>query len=480
MADGWALKGANELNPYLNGGYAPVDREVSAADLPVIGEIPKDIAGLYVRNGPNPQAPPAGLHHWFDGDGMLHGLWLEGGKARYANRYMRGADFQAPDAEAPGIFSPANRTRAGNRVYKDTANTDVIVHNGKILALWYISGVPVAVDPLTLETIRDETFSGALPRNISAHSKTDPQTGEFVFFDYALYEPWMSFGTVSREGALTHFTQVELPGPRLPHDMALTSKHIVLMDLPVTFTQKAIAQGTWNIQQLNQPTRFGIIPRTARGDAVKWFEVPPAYIYHVINAWDEGDEVVMAACKMVPNGQTPNTEKYGPYAPMVVVLNLHAVPVIWRFNMKTGAVSETQLDDRISEFPVINLARTGQKNRYGYTVSMAPGPLQAFDGIYKYDLETGAAALHRFPAGTYGSEPAFAPRLGAAAEDDGYLITFTADQAGRSEALILDARDMEAAPLARIALPQRVPFGFHGTWANAEEISMGKTASRAA
>src|SRR5690606_7775988 len=130
---------------------------------------------------------------------MLHAIHFENGKASYRNRYVRTDDFKAElanNVEAGGVLLPANRARA-NKVYKDTANTDVIIHNGQLMALWYISGTPVRVDARTLETIGNETFGGKLPRNVSAHSKVDPETGEFVFFDYSLYEPWMTFGTVS-------------------------------------------------------------------------------------------------------------------------------------------------------------------------------------------------------------------------------------------------------------------------------------------
>jgi carotenoid cleavage dioxygenase len=454
-------------NPYLEGLYAPVREEVTARDLPVIGEIPRDLFGAYYRNGPNPMSPPKGMHHWFDGDGMLHGVWFENGRARYANRYVRTADFEAEleGADAmPGIFSPARVVDGRRTVYKDTANTDIVVHNGRLLALWYISGQPVAVDLATLDTIGLEDFGGALPRNVSAHSKVDPVTGEFVFFDYALYEPKMSFGTVSADNRLTHFQEVDLPGPRLPHDMGLTENYVVLHDLPVVFTNCAIRNRMWQIHVADQPTRFGVAPR--RGGAVKWFEFPTSYIYHVINCWEEGDEVVMAACKMVPNGYAPNPATYGAYAPMVAVLALRAQPFLWRMDLKTGEGRETRLDDQLSEFPVVNLDFAGRRTRWSYHVVMDDHVLQRFSALRKYDLSTGRSERHDFPTGVYGSEPAFAPREGASDEDDGYVVSFVTSGAGASEVHVLDARNFAAPPLARVMLPQRVPAGFHGTWSN--------------
>lgn len=453
----------NDLNPYLHGLYAPVSKEATADGLEVAGEIPRDLHGGYFRNGPNPATPPAGLHHWFDGDGMIHGVWFENGAARYRNRYVKTQDYQANGgAELAGIFEPARTVEGRKVVYRDTANTDLVYHNGRLLALWYISGQPVAVDAETLETIRTETFNGALPGNISAHSKVDPETGELVFFDYALYEPKMWTGTVSADGALTHFQEIDLPGPRLPHDMGMTENYVILHDLPVIFSEQAIRNRMWQIHVADQPTRFGVVPR--KGGEARWFEFPTCYIYHVINAWEDGDDVVMAACKMVPNGFDPDPQ-YGPYAAMADVLALRAQPFIWRMNMKTGAGREEQIDDRLSEFPVVNNAYAGRRTRYSYHVIFDDCIPQRFSGLMKYDLQTGTAERHDFPEGVYGSEPAFAPRIGAVEEDDGYVVTFTADHEGRSEAHIIDARDFTAQPRARVRLPQRVPAGFHGVWA---------------
>lgn len=470
----FAERDLQSLNPYLLGPFAPIADEIAVADLRVDGEIPKDIDGAYFRNGPNPRVPPKGLHHWFDGDAMLHALYLEGGKASYRNRYVRSRDFCDDERGAlkrGGIFSRA-RDDGGATVYKDTANTDIVCHAGKLTALWYISGRPVRVDPLTLETIGEESFGGRLPGNISAHSKVDPKTGEFVFFDYALYEPWYAYGVASAQNELLHFTQIDLPGPRLPHDMAMTENHVVLMDLPVVFTEAGIREKLWRIHtDPKLPTRFGVLPRRGDGRAVRWFEFDPCYIYHVVNAWEDGDEIVLFCCKYVDNGR-PLDPEYGPYAPMVNVLALRAVLTEWRMNLKTGAKKERQVDDAISEFPVINLAYTGRKNRYSYHVAIPDLPTQLFDGLYKYDLSTGKRTKHCFAPNYFGTEPAFAPRDGAKSEDDGYLVTFVANaDTGASEALIIDAQDFAGPPLARIHIPQRVPLGFHGTWANRSEMS---------
>ncbi len=464
--------GLNALNPYLHGSYAPVSDELTLLELEVIGKIPRDMHGAYLRNGPNPLSAPQDLHHWFDGDGMLHGVYFEDGRAEYRNRYVRGQDFldgQRGESRVGGVLRPASQERIV-KPYKDTANTDVVLHGGSLLALWYISGNPVRLDARTLETLGEETFGGRLPRHVSAHSKVDPRNGEFVFFDYALYEPWMALGVVSADNQLLNFQQIELPGPRLPHDLAITQNYAIVHDLPVVFTDEARRAGKWSITVADLPARFGVIPRNGCSTDIRWFETDPCYIYHVVNAWEDGDVVVMHACKMVPNGLRPNPQ-HGPYASMVTVLNLQAVMCEWRMNLATGGIRCRQLDDRICEFPLINQDYSGQRSRYGYAMSIAPTETLRFDGIYKYELETGQPVMHRYEPGVFGSEAAFAPRIGGAEEDEGYLVSFTTDEASqRSEVRIMDARDLARSPLARIRLPRRVPAGFHATWARGDQI----------
>jgi carotenoid cleavage dioxygenase-like enzyme len=180
------LATATEVNPYLEGPFAPTHEEVTVADLEVVGKIPEDLNGVYVRNGPNPQFEPRGRYHWFDGDGMVHALHVSEGSATYRNRWVRTSGFERErDAGTTlwrGIIEPWRENPPGERE-KDTANTDVIFHNERLLALWYRAGKPYALDPLTLEPLGAEDFDGTLRCEVSAHAKVDERTGELCFFD---------------------------------------------------------------------------------------------------------------------------------------------------------------------------------------------------------------------------------------------------------------------------------------------------------
>ncbi|MGH3624272.1 MAG: carotenoid oxygenase family protein, partial [Sciscionella sp.] len=286
----------DEPNPYLLGVYAPVHTEIDAADLRVIGEIPRDLNGVYLRNGPNPRYPPKGRYHWFDGDGMVHAVHFENGTARYRNRWVRTKAFDAETEAGKALWTGVMEPPAGNPFgnthglgLKDNANTDVVFHRGRVLATWYLCGSPYAVDPLSLETLGAEDFLGTLVGDMMAHPKVDERTGELFWFDFGPRPPYLRYGVVSGHGRVSHTTDVPLPGPRLPHDMAITENYAVLMDLPLIQDPVAARQGRHKIIfERSLPARVGVLPRYGDGAAVRWFEANPCYIYHVVNAWEQG------------------------------------------------------------------------------------------------------------------------------------------------------------------------------------------------
>jgi carotenoid cleavage dioxygenase-like enzyme len=464
-----------QSNPYLLGSYSPVDTEISAENLAIIGEIPRDLNGVYVRNGPNPQFQPKGRYHWFDGDGMLHAVHIKDGQVAYRNRWIRTSAFTRENEAGhllwTGLLEPmTNNPREAP--LKDSANTDVIFHNCQLLALWYLCGKPYKIDPLTLETIGAEDFGGKLRNNVSAHAKVDEHTGEMMFFDYGPRPPYLTYGVVSANGTLVNCVPIDLPGPRLPHDMAITEHYSILYDFPLFTDQNALRQGRYKIDFHRElPTRFGIIPRHGDNTQIRWFEADPCYMYHTINAWEAGDEIILEGCR-VKKPTPPDVASDGKLERMLAYLRLDACIYRWRFNLRTGAVHEGPLDDNNTEFPTINTWQMGHQSRYAYNVHISSAPTLLFDGLVKYDTATGRSDTHWFGPGVYGSEAPFAPRSNATAEDDGYLLTFVYDEREScSELHILDARDITAEPIARVRIPQRVPIGFHACWVPEEKLS---------
>lgn len=465
--------GVNANNPYLLGPFAPVARELEATDLPVVGEVPRDLSGAYYRNGPNPRFAPRGGYHWFDGDGMVHAVHIEDGRVRYLNRYVRTSGLAQDEAAGQARWSGLMECRKENPGpwYKDTSNTDLVFHNERLLASWYLAGAISELDPHTLETLGTSDFEPGRRAKISAHPKVDPRTGELLFFDYGTRPPYMQYGVIGPDGALKHMVPIELPGPRLPHDMAFTDNYSILMDLPVFLRPQAVKLGRWLVEfHRDIPSRFGVIPRYGAPDEIRWFEADPCYVYHSVNAWEEGDEVVMLGCRVDDPIPTPNPEE-GRWSHLIANLQVRARLHRWRFNLRTGDTRQEYLDDVIAEFPTIDAGRTGQSTTYAYHSRLNTDRALLFDGIIKYNTNTGTSTVMEYGPGRYGSEAPFAPRIGAKSEDDGYVVSFVTDEnTDSSELWILDATQLDAGPVARVGLPQRVPLGFHACWVNGDAL----------
>lgn len=451
-------------NYFLQGNFAPVTEEVTEAELKVIGKVPAELNGLFVRNGPNPQFPPLRHYHWFDGDGMLHAVLLRQGKASYRNRWIRTEGWkeerQAGKALYPSLLDPPG---GGPPRFKNTANTSVLWHHGKLLALWE-AGPPTEVRIPELETVGLYTFGGQLKHPFTAHPKVDPVTGEVLCFGYSfLAKPYLQYSVISPAGRIVSTTPIELPRPVMMHDFAVTANYAVFLDLPEVFSlERAIRGGPPFQFEPEAGARIGILPRKADGSAVRWFSISPCFVFHTLNAWEEGDEVVVVACR---SQKFPAVVEFTPPTNGSGHPNLQdsaAFLYQWRCNLKTGRVVEGPLDDRSTEFPRINERFMGRRVRFGYC-ARSGGEMS--DGLVKYDLEKQTQSFHGHGAGRFGGEGVFVPRRDAVAEDDGWLMTYVFDRnTGRSELVIVDCRDFTAPPTARILLPVRVPYGFHGIW----------------
>jgi len=187
-------------------------------------------------------------------------------------------------------------------------------------------------------------------------------------------------------------------------------------------------------------------------------------MYHTINAWEDGSRIVLLGCRITnPLADDPPSPRRGT-SPTIGFLRLEPALYRWTFDLATGTVREEQLDDTFAEFPRMDNRVLGRRSRYSYHGRMAPAPTMYFDGLVKYDTDSGVRWSYAYPPGWFGGEVAFAPRIGSGAEDDGYLVTFVAEATGASEVYLFDARNIVAGPVARLAVPQRVPTGYHTWW----------------
>ena len=293
-------------HPYRTGPWRPQTTEWDADDLTVVeGEIPHDLDGVYLRNTENPLHPSLKFYHPFDGDGMIHIVGFRDGKAFYRNRFIRTdgllAEDEAGGALWPGLAEPVQIAKrdhgwGARTLMKDASSTDVIVHRGTALTSFYQCGDLYRVNPLTAETLGKEDFNGNFPFDwgVSAHPKVDEATGELLFFTYSKQAPYMRYGVVDANDDLVHITDIPLPGPRLPHDMAFTPNYAILNDFPLFWDPKLL-EADIHLPGFHpdMPSRFAVIPRRGGPDDIRWFEADPTFVLHFTNAYEDGDEIVL-------------------------------------------------------------------------------------------------------------------------------------------------------------------------------------------
>ncbi|MFF7176977.1 carotenoid oxygenase family protein [Streptomyces sp. NPDC008121] len=458
--------------PHLLGSFAPVTEEVDVADLEVTGEIPAALDGLYLRNGPNPRFTPIGSYLYpIDGDGMLHGVWLSEGRARYRNRFVRTPALEAEERAGRALWGglesmiTPDADEVGPKLagtFRDLPDINVVRHGGRMLALAE-SACPFRIDG-TLATLGPDDFGGALPAGITAHPKIDPVTGEMVVFCYALEPPYLTWSVIARDGTVSRGpTPVDgVDEPMMIHDMALTDRYAVLVLAPAFFDLgAAMAGGSFLAWRPEHGTRVALIPRD--GSPPRWASDDAFWLWHTVNAYDDGpgeDAPVVLDyvqwSRLTVGGSAAKEE--GPASGGLVRARIDPV---------AGRMARTPLDDSRVEFPRVDDRLIGRRHRHTALATdtgqadLLPGE---YDAVRWFDTETGATRV--WSAGTLSvGEPVFAPEPGRDSEEHGYWLTFATDRTdGSSWFLVIPAEDPASGPVARARVPVRVPLGLHGCW----------------
>jgi len=480
-------------NHFLQDNLAPVREERTETDLKVTGTLPPHLDGRYLRIGPNPVVDPGDRYHWFLGDGMVHGVRIADGQALwYRNRYVRSpAVATALGEPAPGPAWP---------VRDFAANTNVVQHAGRTFAL-VESGPPPYELTEELDTVGPTDLDGtlrmgSLPAGYTAHPHEDPDTGELHAVSYNwLRGNRVDYTVLGTDGRVVRTVPVEVGGSPMMHDFALTEHYVVLYDLPVVFDRaqvlrtvpramrvpmrlmfsaivgrnplpdpviSRIARGAARAPQdygtlpyswdPEYPARLGLLPRDGSSTDVRWFEIDPCFVFHTLNAFEDGDTVVV---DVVRHDRMFATVLDGPD---------EGPAALARFTIDLAAdkVREDRFDDHPQEFPRIDERHTGRRHRFGYSVGFEHS--RGGDAVLRHDLAAGTTVARNLGSGREASEFCFVENDGATDEGDGVLMGYVHNQAaGTSDLVVLDAQTLE--DVAAVHLPARVPAGFHGNWA---------------
>lgn len=442
-------------NPYLAGNFAPVSDELTVTDLKVIGKIPAALNGSFMRNGPNPhQVNNAERTSWFPGNGMIHALKLGDGQAiSYRNRYVRTKEMSAalggPPVPGPDV------------VGFDESNTNVAPFGGRILSV--CEGAMPYVITDGAETVERIDFGGGLTHGLSAHCKFDPLTGELHNVSYRVGPaPAAVWQVIAADGRVTRTVPIELDIPGMWHTFSLTDTYVIVYDHPVVFDAQRAGEGwfpfAWHPER---PRRIGLIARAGDG-TIRWIEAPTLNsMNHDIAAHDTPSGVTV---HFSSSSRQFDHDKLGP---------LEAAPTLERLDIDVNAntATTTTVSDLAQEFPRANPHLGLGPARYVYTVGHGPGVagggvLEVGNHIIKHDLRDGRTEMAAMGPARSTAEAVFIVDPDRSeAEDGGWLVSYVYDgSTDRTDFVITDAQNLAGPPVARIELPARVPYGFHGNW----------------
>ncbi|XP_034204570.1 carotenoid 9,10(9',10')-cleavage dioxygenase 1-like [Prunus dulcis] len=435
------------------------------------------------------------------------GSWI----ISYNNRYVETETFKlekqkhnkpcflpALERDAAAVIAAyiLNGLRFGT-INKHLSNTNVFEHSGRLYSIAE-NYLPQEMDILTLETICDWNVNGAWNRPFSSHPKKAPNSGELVIMGVDAKKPYCVLGVISADGKLLHKVDLEFKSSTLSHDIGVTQKYNVIIDHPLTVDVKRVTMGGLLLKyEKEEYARIGVMPRYGDSDSVKWFEVQTNCTFHILNCFEEANEVVVRGCRALTSllpGPDGGLNKYEWFSKGFNFADDHSAETgylfsrlyEWRLNMVSGDVEERNLTgtDFSMDFPFINEQVTGLKHKYGYAQvidSMASSDtgMGKYGSLAKLYLEESNSTsfegkcedlikveYHKFEEKNFCSGSVFVARHGGKGmeEDDGWIVTFVHnEETDVTQVHVIDAKKFESEPIAKLTLPQRVPYGFHAT-----------------
>ncbi|HEY4996571.1 MAG TPA: carotenoid oxygenase family protein [Solirubrobacteraceae bacterium] len=457
-------------------GFKTLEQETTIAQLPLDGELPAWLTGSLLRTGPAKfEIGEQRMRHWFDGLAMLHRFTVADGQVAYGSRFLESRSYRAAQAEGRmvygefatdpcrSLFKRVQSLFSAEGPLPDNANVNVMRLGERFVAMTE-TPLPVQFDPQTLAAAEVRPFE--VPGELStAHPHMNRADGGMLNYAAKL-GPRSSYrffhvAPDAHKGRI--LGSLATKEPAYMHSFGLTERWLVLVEFPFVVNPLKLAlAGRPYIENYRwKPelgTRFTLIDRHS-GEATGGFQTDACFAFHHVNAYEDGDEVLVDLCAFGDAGVIEDL-----YLERLRAGKPVASPELTRFRLRpaTRSVSRERLSDVEIELPRINYMRCNERP-YRYVWGVGNGPSGWLERIVKIDTEDGSALEWSQP-GCFAGEPVFVARPDAAEEDDGVLLSVVLDvEAERSMLLVLDAGNLSE--IARAEVPHHIPFGFHGQFA---------------
>lgn len=303
----------SEILNILRGSFATVEREYTNVELRLRGRLPPDLAGVLFRNGPGRMERGGHSYgHLFDGDGHICRFEFDRGRVRYTNRYVRTPFYEREERAGRIVYRCLGTNRPGGKRanafrlrFKNAANTHVIMHAGRLFAL-YEGGPPYELDPVTLETLGPWDLDGALSNRFdvlsraiaplmpfAAHPSVDPVTGDLIGFGLLPGRPnRLLTYRVDGAGRCIERREFRLGRSSFVHDALVTENWMVFALPRIDYGMAGVllghtsAAGSMSLHT-ERPMQLMLVPRGG-GEAVT-FETIPGFVFHFAGGAEHGD-----------------------------------------------------------------------------------------------------------------------------------------------------------------------------------------------
>ncbi len=457
-------------------GFSTLEQETVLDELALSGELPRWLEGSLLRTGPAKfEVGEQRMRHWFDGLAMLHRFTIEDGRVSYGNRYLQSRSYRAAHDQGRivygefatdpcrSLFKRVQTLFSPGKTLPDNANINVTRLGERFIAMTE-TPLPVQFDPHTLEAagVRPYEAPGQLT---TAHPQMDRASKGMLNYAAKLgrVSSYRFFAVDPDSSKPRAIGSLPVKEPAYMHSFGLTERWLVLAEFPFLVNPLALAlSGRPYIENYRwKPelgTRFTLVDR-ATGKATGGFETDACFAFHHVNAYEDGDEVVVDICAYADAGVIEDL-----YLERLRAGKPVQAAELSRFRLRPAdrSVSRERLADGGIELPRINYGRCNERP-YRYVWGNANGAGGWLERIVKIDTTDGGT-LSFSQAGCYPGEPVFVARPQAEREDEGALLSVVLDAAaGTSFLLVLDASDLSE--LARAQVPHHIPFGFHGQFA---------------